>query len=210
MLNKRILRKLAPPICKKTEEYFSNVEKLDFVLQFSTHIVAHQRLLFIDIFGKKGDLLRVFIHRTNAKKDEYEYTTYNYVTKKWLSASIQNLRKRDECGIALGVGEVVVDRLKAVKVEHQGSDLFLFQMQKRFLDVVEFVTVIYARQFVDIDALILQADHQPRKRDRVSDRLERNAVNERLDQHRHNDRREELPHREIPQRRIFQFREEVV
>ena len=98
MLNKRTLRKLEPPICKKAEEYFSNVEKLDFVLQFSTHIVDHQRLLFIDIFGKQGDLLRVFVHRTSAKKDEYEYTTFNYSTKKWLSASIQNLRKRDECG----------------------------------------------------------------------------------------------------------------
>ena len=98
MLNKRILRKLEPPVCKKAEEYFCNVEKLDFVLQFSTHIVDHQRLLFIDIFGKQGDLLRVFIHRTSFKKDEYEYTTFNYSTKNWLSASIQNLRKRDKCG----------------------------------------------------------------------------------------------------------------
>ena len=78
-------------------------------------------------------------------------------------------------------------------------------MHQRFLDVVEFITVINTRQLVDIDALVLKTDNKSRKSDRVSDRLERNAVNERLDHHRHNDRGEELPYREITKRRIFEF-----
>lgn len=122
----------------------------------------------------------------------------------------ENVGKRTERGIALRMGVIVVDRLKAVQVEHQRGNLLTTKPGKCFSEIIKLIAVIDTGQLVDVDALILKADDKSGERDRIADRLQGHAIDETLDDHRDDDRCQELPDREIAERRAFDLRNEVI
>ena len=122
----------------------------------------------------------------------------------------ENVGKRTERGVALRMGVIVVDRLKAVEIEHQSGNLLTTKPGKCFSEIIKLIAVIDTGQLVDVDALILKADDKSCKCDRIADRLQGHAIDETLDDHRDDDRCQELPDREIAERRAFDLRNEVI
>lgn len=98
MFHKRELLKLEPPKNKKADEYLYAMEKLDVVLVFYKKTVDHMRMLLVDIFCRNGDNYRVFIHKTSSEKGGYEYITYSYSTKRWLTSTFTSMRKANDNG----------------------------------------------------------------------------------------------------------------
>ena len=70
-------------------------------------------------------------------------------------------------------------------------------MNEALADHVEFITVVYARQFVYVDALVLKTCYQSRKGYREAYRLQGDAVNIHLYCYCQKDRHKELPGREV-------------
>lgn len=122
----------------------------------------------------------------------------------------ENVGKRTERGVALRMRVIVVDRLKAIEIEHQRGDLLATKAGKCFSEIIEFIAVIDTGQLVDVDAFILKTDHETGEGDRIADRLEGHSIDEALDHKSNDDRCQELPDREISESRASELRDKVV
>ena len=122
----------------------------------------------------------------------------------------ENVGKRTERGVALRMRVIVVDRLKAVEIEHQRGNLLTTKPGKCFSEIIEFIAVIDTGQLIDVDAFILKTDHETGEGDRIADRLEGHSIDEALDHKSNDDRCQELPDREISESRASELRDEVV
>ena len=134
MFHKRELLKLEPPKNKKADEYLDAMEKLDVVLVFYKKTVDHMRMLLVDIFCRNGDIYRVFIHKISSEKGGYEYITYSYSTKRWLTSTFTSMRKANDNG---WFQFVVYDRNVAYINREDACEYFHFENSDRLLSKID-------------------------------------------------------------------------
>ena len=65
--------------------------------------------------------------------------------------------------ISLFMGVIIIDELKAVEVEHNGDKLLLPAVRIVIDQFIEFIPVINAGQFVNVEIFLLQVDHDAAK-----------------------------------------------
>ena len=93
--------------------------------------------------------------------------------------------------------ESVVYLLKTVHIEHDGCDLVFLFLFKLLHDLIKLISVIYTRELIKIEALILKINYYAGIGDRKTYRLNRYPVENSLQSDTDSYRKNKFPYREI-------------